>query len=70
MMIALVNREKSVFNELGTFSPHVKLQVCFKSETPLGCAVGVHGKEGFLSHFYACGKYCRAIRRHVWTYNL
>jgi hypothetical protein len=32
-------------NELGTFSLHVKLQVCFESEASLGCAVGAHGKD-------------------------
>ena len=48
--------------EVGTFSLHVKVQVCFESEASLGCAVGAHGKEGFLSHFYPfypfypCGK--------------
>jgi hypothetical protein len=47
------------FNEVGTFSLHVKVQVCFESEASLGCAAVAHGKEGSLSHFYPfypCGK--------------
>jgi hypothetical protein len=54
-------------NEVGTFSLHVKVQVCFESEASLDCAVGAHGKEGFLSHFYPstyAAKNCRALRRN------
>jgi hypothetical protein len=47
------------FNEVGAFSLHVKVQMCFESEASLGFAVGAHCKVGFLSHFYPsypCGK--------------